>query len=226
MDSASAWPCGHDGHLEPAICLDAVRQTVPGRDRRRAAHRSDHLLGADRPADAVLARPRMARRSVRAEGADRFGRSADRAWVGALGFRRQHLDVVPDLRGPVRGRHRHRLCRRRRLDGEMVSGPARVRDRDRGGRLRNGRHAHDISDLLHARVIRRAEDPDRVRPHSRRRRRARRARPTRAPAGRSPRSSCVACARGRRRARPYAENADLLADVRDDDHDVDRRASW
>ena len=125
MDSASAWPCGHDGHLEPAICLDAVRQTVPGRDRRGAAHRSDHLLGADRPADAVFARPRMARRSVRAEGADRLGRSADRAWVGALGFRRQHLDVVPDLRGPVRGRHRHRLCRRRRLDGEMVSGPAR-----------------------------------------------------------------------------------------------------
>ena len=36
-------------------------------------------------------------------------------------------------------------------------------------------------------VLRRAEDPGRVRPYSRRRRRPRRARPARAPAGRSPR---------------------------------------
>ena len=185
MGSASAWSRGHDGHLEPAICLDAVRQAVPGRDRRGAADRADHVLGADRPADAVLARARVARRPVRAEGAGCGRRGADGARMGPLGSRRQRLDAVPDLWALLRRRDRHRLCRRHRPDGEVVSGPARIRHRDRRGRLRNGRHADDISHFIDAVVLRRAGDVDRVRRHSWRRRRSRRARPARAAGGRS-----------------------------------------
>ena len=64
-------------------------------------------------------------------------------------------------------RDRHRLCRRHRSDGEMVSGPAWIRDRNRRGGLRNGRHADDISHILHARLLRRADDAHRIRRHPR-----------------------------------------------------------
>src|ERR1700722_2499708 len=59
MDPASAWSRHHDGHLEPTIRLDPVHQAVSGRHRRCLAHRADHVLGAHRPADGVLARPRV-----------------------------------------------------------------------------------------------------------------------------------------------------------------------
>ena len=180
MGSASAWPRRHDGGLEPAICLDAVRQAVPGRDRRGAADRADHLLCADRRADAVLAGARLACRPVRAEGARRRRRCAHRPRLGAVGSGRQRLDAVSDLWALVRRRDRHRLCRRHRPDGAMVSGSARICDRRRRRRLWHGRDADDISDLLNARCLGRADDPDGIRRHSRRRRRSRRARPARA----------------------------------------------
>ena len=200
MGSASARPRRHDGHLESAIRLDAVCQAVPGRDGRGAADGAGHVLDSDRLADAVLARARVARRPVRAEGAHCRRRGADRPRLGPLGSRRRRPDAVPDLRALLRRRDRHRLCRRRRPDGEVVSGPARVRHRDRGRRLRNGRHADDISHLLDAGLLRRADDVDRVRRHSRRRRRSRRARPQRAAARRSAGPRRDARARKRRRA--------------------------
>jgi hypothetical protein len=192
MDSACARPRCHDGHLEPAICLDAVRQAVPGRNGRGAADRADHVLAADRAADIVLPGAGVARRPVRAEDAGRRRRGADRARVGPLGARRQRLDAVPDLRALLRRRHRHRLCRRRRPDGEMVSGPAWVRHRDRRGRLWNGRHADDISHLLDADNLWRADDARRVRRHS-------------AASAFSPRSDCAS--RGWAKPRPPRRRA-------------------
>jgi MFS family permease len=59
--------------------------------------------------------------------------------------------------------NRHRLRRRHRPDGQVVSGSARIRDRYRGRRLRNGRYADDIPH----RLIRRADDPDGLWRHSR-----------------------------------------------------------
>ena len=76
------------------------------------------------------------------------------------------------------------LCRRGLPDGEVVSGPAWICHRDRRGRLRNGRHADDLSHFLHAGLLRRAGDVSRIRRHSWQRRRSRRARPARATGGR------------------------------------------
>ncbi len=165
----------------------------------------------------------MANRPVRAEGVGCWGCGADGARMGPLRSRRHRLDPVPDLRALLRHRDRHCLCRRGLPDGEVVSGPAGVCHRDRRGRLRNGRHADDISHFIDALLPRRAGDVNRVRRHSRQRRRSRRARPTRAAGGRSGGPRRHARARERRRAGQYAEDADLLANVRHDDDDVDRR---
>ena len=61
------------------------------------------------------------------------------------------LGRLCDLRPVLRPRHRHRLCRHRRPDGEVVSRPARLRRRRGRGRLRHGRDAEHLPDQRHAR---------------------------------------------------------------------------
>src|SRR5947209_8490402 len=64
LEPAGAWPGRDDGDLQPAICLDIVRQAVPDGDRRHAAGDPDRILAADRAADLALAVPGLADRAL------------------------------------------------------------------------------------------------------------------------------------------------------------------
>ena len=154
---------------------------------------------------------------------DRFGpkaagcrrRGAFGARLGPLGSGRQRLDTVPHLRTLLRRRHRHRLCRRRRSDGALVSGPARLCHWGCRGRLWHGRACSrhfPISPMLTASGA--PMTLDRVRPHPRRRRRSRGARFC-ASRGRAKRRRPRRHARTEKMSRRrHAADADLLADVR------------
>ena len=208
-----------DGDLEPAIRVDAVPPVLPAQRRRRRGGGAGHLLAADRPANGVSARAARAVRAVRAGTAGRVGRGADRARLGAVGASLRADPAVPDLWRPLRNRDRHRLCRRRRPDGALVPGSARLRDRRRRRRLRHGRDDHDVPDRGDAGRLRRSSDADGVRHPSRRDRRHRRARPARTPPG-GDAGRAIDHARPRCRTADDAEDADLQVDVRDDDDDV------
>src|ERR1019366_10484031 len=60
LGSVGAWPGRDDGDLQPAICVDVVRQTVPDGDWGHPARDPDHLFAADRVADMALAIPGLA----------------------------------------------------------------------------------------------------------------------------------------------------------------------
>ena len=103
-------------------------------------------------------------------------------------------------------------------------GPARVGDRRGGGRLRLRRHPHDLPDRRHAEGVRLSAHAVRLRRDLRRRRRDRRADAAGAARGRSRRRRPTLMQRGAQRdPGGDAENAGVLADVRDDVDDVDRR---
>src|SRR3984885_2513582 len=88
MDAVGAWAGRHDGNLQPAICLDPLRQTVPDGDRRRAARNPGHLLAAGRVADVALAVPGLADRALRCPFLDHAWLYIERTWLDYLGRNR------------------------------------------------------------------------------------------------------------------------------------------
>src|SRR5271166_3762737 len=116
----------HDDDIEPAICLGAFHW-APSEDNRRASLRcamDDH--NRDRASDMARSAPGLARGEVRAKASDWRGRASERTWMGRHRAGHDTARALPDLRAYVRARHGHRLYRRGRADGEMVSRTARI----------------------------------------------------------------------------------------------------
>lgn len=149
MDPVDPGPRRHGLDFQSSICLDAVHQTVPGHARPAALGGAGDPDDPDRPADLALPGAGLSRRQVRPETADRRRLPALRLRLGRIGLCHQPDDALSHLRSSVRRRHRHRLHWHHRPDGEVVPGPARLRHRHGGRRLRLRRDRHHLPDRLH-----------------------------------------------------------------------------
>ena len=226
LDSARPRPARDAGDLEPSIYLDAVRQAASGRDRRFARLGPGDFHPRRHPADLVLASAGLADRSFRRPVAHHRGSGAVRPRLGARELRRFARGALRHLRPVLRPRHRPRLCRRGRPDGALVSRSPGLCDRPRRRRLWHGRARDHLSHRCDDPRVRLSGDAAAVRSRPRGDRNRRGAVPSR-PADRRGRDRLADRDRApRRRPARDARNALILADVRDDDDDVDRRSRW
>src|SRR6516165_1370499 len=149
MAPASFRVRGDDDNIEPAIRLDVVRSFLPEDNRRDPLRGAVDDHPADRLADVAVAAARISGRASRTETPDRTWRADERRRLDRILLYQHDLGVICDLWFTVRNRHRHRLYRHHRIDGEVVPGAQRL-CRRRGGRwIRFRSNSDNLSDRQH-----------------------------------------------------------------------------
>jgi hypothetical protein len=219
-------PRCNDVHFQFAICMGHVRQAAAGDAGNQSRGHPGHLFHPDRIADLVFAVAGLPDTEIRATAVDFRRRHIDRRKLGAGGLRPRPDRAIHFLRNHGRTRYRHYLCRHHRPDGAVVPRQARSGHRPGCSRLRLRCTHDDFSDRNDDQEFGLCRCTDRVRNHSRPGRTGRRP-------GFAPPPQSIQPAQNSNDFREAgctrlflardAEDAGVLAVVRNDDDDVDRR---
>src|SRR2546429_5778334 len=121
LDSAPTRAGLHDCHLEPSIRLDVVYTAADGFASCEPCSNPNYVLIAHRRPDVSLPLSRVISRQVRPEGTAVAGRRADRIELVARCTCVDTFGTVSHLWAPRWRRHRHRIYRRDRSYGPVVS---------------------------------------------------------------------------------------------------------
>ena len=220
----------HDCDFEPPVRVGAVHAADDGHPWGKSDEHPGHVLHSDRRADFSFTCSGLSGRQVRSAAAAVDRSASRRIELDSCGQGDDSDLALPYLRTAGWNRDGHHLHRGGGPHGAVVSGQARSRDGSRRRGLWRRRHSDDVSDRGDDADVELPACPVAVRRHLCRGRVPRGAR-IETPRSRLAGARFRAPHRGIAPAGKHTElppgtdarDADLLADVRDDDHDVDER---